>query len=309
MGWLTSKLLGMSPMEATAERRGFPLAPPAAQKRLETAGATFLQGYNLALRVDDLDLLGYRLEEVEPELRGFAYEGAAMALTILDSLTRWSQTRFRRFLAGPGAAHLYMLFGGGGGGLARLRRPATAMLRLNPLLGWLAVDGYGFHQGYFYWKRYFLDRREPERVSGPGRQVFDQGLGRSLWFVEGARVERVAAVVNQFRLERRADLWSGIGLACAYAGGASRPELEQLCSFAGPYLPELAQGVSFAAKARQRAGNLGLTTETACQVICGVSAAQAAATTDAALDQLPANGPEPAYAIWRQRIHAQFREA
>ena len=127
MGWLTSKLLGMSPMEATAERRGFPLAPPAAQKRLETAGATFLQGYNLALRVDDLDLLGYRLEEVEPELRGFAYEGAAMALTILDSLTPWSQTRFRRFLDGPGAAHLYMLFVGAGWGLARLRRPATAM--------------------------------------------------------------------------------------------------------------------------------------------------------------------------------------
>ena len=58
----------------------------------------------------------------------------------------------RSFLAGPGAAHTYMVHVGAGWALAQLRRRVDrALARLDPLLGWLAVDGYGFHQGYFRW--------------------------------------------------------------------------------------------------------------------------------------------------------------
>ena len=42
----------------------------------------------------------------------------------------------------------------------------------------------------------------------------------------------------------------------------------------------------------------------------GVGLAEdAAKVTDAALENLPADGAEPAYEIWRQRIQAQFARA
>ena len=38
-----------------------------------------------------------------------------------------------------------------------------------------------------------------------GRHVFDQGLGRSLWFVEGADVSKIRATVRGFPAARRAE--------------------------------------------------------------------------------------------------------
>jgi hypothetical protein len=176
------------------------------------------------------------------------------------------------------------------------------------LLGWLAVDGYGFHQGYFRW-RDSVDRRQvPQRLSGYARRVFDQGLGRSLWFVEGAEVEGIRATIAGFPRERQPDLWSGIGLACAYAGGVSGEDIEALSARAGADQPHLAQGVAFDAKARERAGNPAPHTNLACSIVCGMPAEDAARLTDHALKDLPADGVLPAYEVWRHRIRANWIE-
>jgi hypothetical protein len=97
-------------------------------------------------------------------------------------------------------------------------------------------------------------------------------------------------------------LWSGIGLACAYAGGVERVGLERLREAATGYRGHLAQGAAFAAKTRVRAGNPTLCTEHACQVICGLSATEAAEVSDIHLENLPRNERVPAYEVWRQRI-------
>jgi hypothetical protein len=75
---------------------------------------------------------------------------------------------------------------------------------------------------------------------------------------------------------------------------------------ARPFVPQLAQGAAFAAKARQRAGNLKPYHDLACGVLCGLSAAEAAQVSDEALENLPADGAQPAYEIWRQRIQQRF---
>jgi hypothetical protein len=72
--------------------------------------------------------------------------------------------------------------------------PERRLPALDPLLGWLAVDGYGFHEGYFHWRRRVSARELPRGLSASARRVFDQGLGRSLWFVEGADVPRAAPI-------------------------------------------------------------------------------------------------------------------
>jgi len=185
---------------------------------------------------------------------------------------------------------------------------------LDPLLCWLVLDGYGFHEGFFHWPKYLKGQAVPKRVAGPGNAVqltyapraFDQGLGRSLWFVDGGDLARLQKTIGDFPETRQPDLWSGIGLASVYAGEMNDSALLSLRNAVGRFLPQLAQGAAFAAKARCRAGNSTAYTERASLALCGLPACEAAAITDAALENLPTNGTEPAYEVWRQRIQEKF---
>jgi hypothetical protein len=307
LGQARRRFLGLSTGEASFAKRGFLAGEDEARLRLEQIGVTFLNGYHAALEESEFVSLARRLAAVEAELRGFAFEGAAMGLALLDCFTPWRRDRWRSFTDSFAKPHLYMMHVGLGWALARLRRDVTPHLtKLDPLLRWLVVDGYGFHEGYFNWPRYVERRALPNRLKGYELRVFDQGLGRSIWFVKGARIAAVVNAIAAFPSARRDDLWSGAGLACAYAGGCGRAAIESLRTAAGEHFPALAQGVAFAAKTRQRAANLTSHTETVCRVISGHSAEQLAAITDAALEDLHEEGGLPAYEVWRRRIQEKI---
>ena len=303
IGQARKRFLGLAPDEASFARRGFLATEEKARQRLEQIGITFLTGYHAALEETNIISLAQRLTNVEAELRGFAFEGAAMGLALLDCLTPWRKDRWHTFTERLAQSHIYMMHVGLGWALARLRRTVTPYLaKLDPLLGWLVVDGYGFHEGYFNWPRYVEQQTIPIQLNGYERRVFDQGLGRSIWFVKGADVAAVASAIGNFPSARRDDLWSGVGLACAYAGGCGRTAIESLRTAAYAHLPAFAQGVAFAAKTRQRAANLTPHTDRVCRVICGRSAEELAAITDAALQDICEENGLPAYEVWRRHI-------
>lgn len=318
MSRLATLALGISPEEVSFTRRGFSYRDEAVRRHLEEAGRAFVAGYTAALEEAGIERLAGRLAELPPALTGFAYEGAAMALALLDFFTPWRR-RFQAFLAGPGAPHTYLVHVGAGWALARLPvRPVPALARFDPVLRWLAMDGFGFHHGFFHWRRSVAGRQQVPRrmrgLRGYGRRAFDQGLGRSLWFVRGADAEAIAATVAGFDPSRHGDLWSGVGLACAYAGGVERRTVERLRELAGRHRSWLAQGAAFAAKARHLAGNLVPATESACRVLCGLSAPAAAALSDEAgrdlppADEHPASAAVPAFELWRRRIEERLRD-
>jgi hypothetical protein len=249
-------ILGIDPDAASFARRGFPETEASSQRRLEEVGRTFIEGYRRALDEPNAQPLAERLAEIEPERRGWAFEGAAMGLTMLDLTTPWKHTRMKQFLQGPARAHVYMAHVGIGWALARLRRGVGKLPRyVDPLLRWLVVDGYGFHEGYFHPKQYIHGCKTSKKMDGYAERAFDHGLGRSIWFVGGADVDRVTTIIEEFSVARRRDLWAGVGLACAYAGGVGASSLEKLQVNAGKYMPHIRQGVAFAAKARERAVN------------------------------------------------------
>ena len=126
--------------------------------------------------------------------------------------------------------------------------------------------------------------------------------------MKGADVAAVASAIDAFPAARRDDLWSGTGLACAYAGGCGRAAIESLRAAADEHFPALAQGVAFAAKTRQRAGNLNPHTEIVCRLVCGNTAEETAAITDAALEDLREDGGLPAYEVWRRRVQNKFAQ-
>ena len=308
---LRKRIFGMPLDEASFERRGFKGGKPQTRSHLDQVGRLFLQGYNMALEEGaPTTTLINRLEGLPLTMQGFAFEGAAMGLALLDYLTPWNRYRMSSFLDGAGANHLYIAYVGVGWAFARLPSSVErGMQSLDPVLKWLAVDGYGFHEGYFDPERYYKQQKIPTDLSAYGRRVFDQGLGRCLWFVNVGDIQRISATIEAFPNSRHADLWSGIGLACAYAGGVEQASLEALREAAGSHYPALAQGVTFAAQARVRAGNIADHTRLACQVLCNMSVESAAEITDMTRENLPTDEAVPAYEVWKQRIQQYFTDS
>src|SRR5438270_60489 len=305
---LTQRLLKINPREVEFARRGFVCSDPQIQNRLENIGRIFLQGYHAALEDSHQDALVKRLDQVELEQRGFAYEGAAMALALRDGIS-FRGPAFPRFIAGAGRQHIFMLHVGAGWAYARLpwmrRCIEAAITRFHPVLRWLVIDGYGFHQGYFHWRTPSRIAGSLARLSPDARHVFYQGLGRSLWFSCGADPRGISHTIAKFAPLYHPDAWSGVGLACAYAGGIAADAIAELRREAGENASALAQGAAFAAKARQLAGNPATHTQIACAVLCGVSAEQAAALCDETFAQTDPLLPCP-YQHWQKLLQSLF---
>lgn len=293
--------------------RGFHVKSAEARTLLETVGGTFLDGYGIAAQARTPAEAGAQLAAVPMRFRGFAHEGAAMAFAIRDGM-RPGGRNVERFLAGAGADHVYMAYVGVGWAMARLPRIRWSALHSpDPLLRWLVLDGYGFHQAYFRTERYvhglYEDSSLPWRDVTAGdyaSRATDQGIGRALWFVGGTDVEAVTALVERYPRRRWADLYSGVGLAATYAGGASEAELTALWEHAKDYRPQLAQGAAFAAGARGKANLVCPHNELATRIFCGQPVVVARRVTDEAMVDLPGDGPVPAFEVWRQRISEAF---
>lgn len=307
------RALRVDPREVGFERRGFARTDPARVARLERVAAHFVRGYDLAIRDPGERALEDGLEAIEPELRGFGYEGAGMALEVLDLLSPWRRDRLPHFVAGAGARHTYMVQIGAGWAWARLgpllARPERRLARLDPVLGWLALDGYGFHEGFFAPAKTVVAGRRPRPMRGALASAFDSGVGRSLWFVCGAEPAAIAGAIEALGAERRADLWAGCGLASAYAGGVPAAVLRDLATRSGRHRAALAQGAAFAAKARERAGNAAAHTELAVSLFCGLSAEEAARRCDGALadaQRETRDAAQPLFHAWRLRLQREL---
>lgn len=297
--WFRLRLFGIAASEVSFARRGFPDDGTGAREHLERAGGGFVSGYNIALRRRRTGDLCAELDDLPADLRGFAYEGASMALVILDLIQPWSASRWRKLLDAAGDRHCYLCFVGAGWAAARLRmrRLPRLITDADSLLSSLAADGYGFHQAFFNPGTY-VRRQAPHPLAG-----FDQGVGRSLWFVDGANPARIAATIAAFPARRRADLWSGVGLAAAYAGSRDDAAVIALANGAGVAHSSFAQGVAFAVAARARSGNLTAATERTCRIVWNEEAQAVVRIVD---DALLAASQADRFESWRRNIRSAF---
>jgi hypothetical protein len=314
LGALRRRLLTPNTSATRLDVRGFHEKSPAARELLETVGRTFLAGYAYAAEASTPLAAEEPLERVPTRFRGFAYEGAGMGFAIRDGLPFGNRRHVTEFLAGRANDHIYMVYVGIGWAMARLPRfrwPAAS--GLDPLLRWLVLDGYGFHQAYFKTKQYVHEHYQDPQFPWPGdgeqgyaNRALDQGIGRALWFIGGTDPERVADLIDGFAEDRHADLYSGAGLAATYAGGVDEDELRTFWKRAGSHRPQVAQASAFAADARLRAGLVVPHTGLATEVFCGTTPEQAARISDEVRPTVSAAGDVPAYEVWRQRLANEF---
>ena len=65
-------------------------------------------------------------------------------------------------------------------------------------------------------------------------------------------------------------------------------------------------GAAVAATFRMQTGGGAAHTDLACEVLCGLSSELVAHLSGIARQNLPEDGVEPAYEVWRQRLAEQF---
>lgn len=304
-GQLKRLLFGIAPHETTCEGRGFLGGSLQARARIEAVGTCFAHGYHAGLEETRLDKIQQRVEQLEAPWRGFAYEGTGMALYLLDRLTPWKRDRFERFLAGPGAPYRYLALVGAGWAMARLPRffdLNQCLAGLEPELRYLAMDGYGFHMGYFQWDKYGVRQESDSRLTGYALRAFDQGLGRSLWFVRVLDIDAIAETIHTFAEHRHSALWAGVGLAAGYAGGVTPEALERLKNFAGVHRAALAQGVAFAAAAHSDAGLEPAHTQLASRIVAGLPMPELVKCFHQSRPQEHSARASLLYEVWRQRL-------
>ena len=161
--------------------RGFDIEDAPAREQLEySAFQLFVLGYELGIEQKTQDDLAIRLQSVQREYQGFAYEGAVMGLAIRDAFSpAGGGRRTEAFLAGPefdsapGSTHVFTAYAGIGSALARLPKalwrralPEPGTLAGHPCMYWLIIDGYGWHKGFFEHQQ--VHRRTVRRRQVPG---------------------------------------------------------------------------------------------------------------------------------------------
>jgi hypothetical protein len=275
------RYLVKDPSESDLGRRRFRLRAGAVRTVFASAEESYVFGFN-AVMSQEIE----KIEDISVEQRPFGYEGAAAASTLLDLLTLTRGRRLHELLAGPARHHRHAAYLGAGRAYALLRlRPVRGARRAHPLMRWLAVDGFGFQWSLSRADRMVGERTMPDLLTRAHCAVFDQGLGRLLWYHDCASPDDVAARIAAYPAGRRADLWSGVGFAATYTGGAEGDELWWLTEQAGAdgFRAHLAQGCTFAIAARLRTGSLPDHTAQAVPILAGADPEEAASWTDDAL--------------------------
>lgn len=275
---------------------------PAAQ-RLDGIVGVALTAQAVALN-DDEEGLESHLGAGDPDLVGFAVEGAAMGLTMLDHRAPRDTARVDQFLE-RWDRFRSIVYAGMGLGLAEVKAPVLeAAQARGDLDAYFAINGYAFHLVLFAPQEYLDGRPLPDDLSPLG-SVFDQGLARAAWFTAAADGAAVAAIIASFPPDRRDDVWTGVGLAATYAGGLDPEGLRRLADGAGDHGAALAAGSAMAAHLRVAGGNLGPDHEAACEALSGWPAAKADELVRSAKAAAPDDSLS-AFKGWHHEIRGAF---
>jgi hypothetical protein len=275
---------------------------PGALYRLARIMHAVMQTYNLALGADPFTLQ-IHLANFDPDIRFFAIEGAAMGVLVREANDPDAPGWLRAFVARTRRDHVAAAYVGCGLGLAMIDRPhADVIGQFSELHRWFVLDGMGFMRALMDFDRF---RRERERFPGMSREesrVADRGSGRAHWFALQADVDSIAETAHAFPSDRRPDIWQGIGLAAAFAGGVEPDALDHLRSRSGAHARDLAAGAIQACGVRFDFGAATPYTHRAAQALADRSPSECAALVRAAERSVGSATSLDAFEAWSAGI-------
>ena len=222
--------------------------------RIERIKSVFLDTQIFYSMHDNIDaLIGY-LENTKTEFRSIAYESASMAIALKDLKNNEGLNTWLFYKNGPALAHKAQVHVGLGWAIAKLNLPFLAVVnKIDTSLYYRVADGCGYYDGSFRHKQTTMNQQLPGYLPEAIMSMFDQGVGRSLWYTCSADINKIRSMIKSFPAVRQASLWRGIGIAVAYVGGCDDDTLKTLLQYAATNRIQLAYGAALASRSRMEA--------------------------------------------------------
>jgi hypothetical protein len=216
-------------------------------ENVEKVVATFQQGRTLSEKELGLDELIAELNKLEPRYRSVAFEGASMGVALANSLETW------KVYAEKAKNHATQVHIGLGWAIAQPPKSHEGGLQLRETLSQIepelqvkVLDGFGYWNGLFQRRATIRMQQIPENITPEFQAGFDQGVGRTIWYITKGDVAKVLNIINHFTEDRQADLWQGIGVASTYVGGCSDGLIAEFKSVSGEFELNFEKGIEAA---------------------------------------------------------------
>ena len=186
--------------------------------------------------------------------------------------------------------------------------PHRARQQLDPVLGWLAFDGWGFHEGFFYWPKYISGQLPPKKLAGYEMA----GLRSGAWAVPLVCERRKPRIhletIGHFSACRQPRFVER-NRTCRYVRGCcERNRPDRVARKFRPALAAVGARLGLCRQipaARGKLDRLHRPRRQACFAVC--PPLDAARLSDMTLENLPADAGQPAYEVWRQRLQRHFQ--
>ena len=244
-------------------------------QKMEKIKTIFQKAQEQASKAEDINELIAFLQTTEKEFLPVAYEGAAMTLALNDfsegdSISNWKQLldSSKKY-----SCQIYLGMGWAVGQQKKSELPFLELLSRN--MQFRMWDGCGYYDGIFRQRQSIKSKKRSENILPKDFQAYDEGLGRSLWYICKGDVAKVGEMLATFDLERHVDLWRGVSIACCFVGGFDENKLKELIVSSGEYKVQLGIGAAMVAKIRIEADCITDNVELANKVFNQLSAEEA----------------------------------
>jgi enediyne biosynthesis protein E3 len=229
----------------------------AALQKTEAIKTVFLDTQLFYAKHNDMPALIEYLENTEKEFSSIAYESASMVIALKDFESDTFPQEWLLFANGPAAAHQAQVYVGLGWAIAKFNFPfLTAVEKLYSKFYIRIADGCGYYDGSFKYRQTVTNQKLPVYLPTAAMPMYDQGIGRSIWYTEKADIHKICSKIESFAPGRHADLWRGVGIAVAYVGGCDDKDLKTLFEYASTNCFQLACGAALAARSRIMANTM-----------------------------------------------------
>ena len=274
--------------------------------KMDAIQNTFLRAQDVFFESPDWKRHVAELESTDIEFRSIGYESASMSIALEDLKQGEQLTNWLHFLNEAASAHSTQVHVGLGWTFAQtLKNPITYLLELNPMMRYRVLDGYGYYEGIFRRRRSILSHLKLQVEDTVASAALDQGLGRSIWYLNKGNIDDAKTMIESFAIERQKDLWRGLGIAIAYVGGCDEEILNEIFSKSKHYKPQLATGALMALVSRDAAKYISPDTELACKVFCNKTAEQILELNYSVKNKLNLQSDD-AYAKWIEELEQCF---
>lgn len=244
-------------------------------ERIETIRAVFLEAQLFYADNNNLAVLTAYLQNVTPEFRSIAYESISMSIAINDLEQHGELNTWLTYANGPGQDHQAQVHVALGWAIAKLKFPFLAVVeKIDAKLHHRVADGCGYYDGSFRKRQAILSQELPVYLPAEMMPLYDQGLGRSLWYSCQGDIHKIAQSILHFDASRHANFWRGVGIAVAYVGGCDDDALNAMMHIAGIHATQLACGAALAARSRVQANTMTEDTDRCARLWFGITAGE-----------------------------------